>query len=113
MDEIEVFEYKNDASKNTYARWVFSLSEEGRAKVLAAIALMKAGSFGDVKPVGQGVSERRIHWGPGLRIYFGKDGQKLVILLGGGTKRRQDRDIKSAQDNWAEYKANKRKQQRK
>ncbi len=107
-DEIEVIEYENDAGKNAYASLVFSLSEEARAKVLSTIALIKAGSFGDVKPVGQGVSERRINWGPGLRIYFGKDGQKLVILLGGGTKRRQDNDIKYAQDNWAEYKKNKR-----
>ncbi len=108
MAELEVLEYENDAGKNSYARWVFGLGEKARAKVLSAIALMKAGNFGDVKPVGQGVSERRIHWGSGLRIYFGKEGQKLVLLLGGGTKRRQDNDIKSAQNNWAEHKKNKR-----
>ena len=108
MGEIEVIEYENDTGKNAYSNWVSGLSEAAYSKVLSAIALLEAGSFGDVKPVGQGVSERRIHWGPGLRIYFGKDGQKLVILLGGGTKRRQNHDIKSAQDNWAEYKKNKR-----
>jgi putative addiction module killer protein len=108
MDAIEVLEYENDSGKNAFRIWIGGLSEEAYSKVLSAIALMEAGSLGDVKPVGQGVSERRIHWGPGLRIYFGKDGQKLVILLGGGTKRRQDNDIKSAQNNWAEYKKNKR-----
>ena len=108
MDEIEVSEYENDEGQNAYAKWLDGLSDAAHAKVDAAIALMKAGNFGDVKPEGQGVSARRIHWGPGLRIYFGKDGQKLVLLLGGGTKRRQDRDIKAAQKNWAEYKKNKR-----
>ena len=52
---------------------------------------MELGNFGDVKPVGQGVSERRIDFGPGLRLYFGQDGRKLVVLLVGGTKKRQQR----------------------
>ena len=77
-------------------------------KIFSAIARMKLGNFGDVKPVGEGVSERRIDHGPGYRIYFGKDGKKLVILLGGGTKSRQNKDIKSAQEAWSEYKKNKR-----
>ena len=58
--------------------------------------------------VGGGVLERRIHWGPGLRIYFGRDGDALIILLGGGTKRRQQVDITNAQDLWLDYKRRKR-----
>jgi len=69
---------------------------------------MKLGNFGDVKPVGGGVSERRIDHGPGYRIYFGRDGAKLVILLGGGTKKRQQQDIQSAHQAWTGYKRRKR-----
>lgn len=70
---------------------------------------MKLGNFGDVKPAGDGVSERRIDYGPGYRLYFGRDGQRLVILSAGGTKRRQQRDIDQAKAGWSEYKRRKRK----
>lgn len=69
---------------------------------------MKLGNFGDVKPVGEGVSERRIDYGPGYRLYFGRDGERLVILLAGGTKRRQQRDIDRAKAAWREYQQSKR-----
>ena len=59
---------------------------QAAAKVRNALAQLEAGNSAEVKPVGQGVSERRIHWGQGLRIYFGQDGQTILILLGGGTK---------------------------
>ena len=65
---------------------------------------MEAGNFGDAKPVGRGVVERRIDVGPGYRLYFGRDGDELVILLAGGTKQRQQRDIEAAQKHWADYK---------
>ena len=58
----------------------------------------------EVKPMGGGVSERRIHWGKGLRIYFGQDGQTIIILLGGGTKATQSRDTRLAGERWADYK---------
>ena len=69
---------------------------------------MRQGIFGDHKGVGEGVLEHRIHDGPGYRIYFGRDGEKLVILLGGGTKKRQQRDIAAAQQLWQHYKRAKR-----
>jgi len=107
-DKIEVVEYEDDAGKNVFALWLAKLDTKAFAKVTAAVVRMRLGNFGDVKPVGTGVSERRIDFGPGYRIYFGRDGQKLVILLGGGTKSRQQSDINSAQAAWAEYKKNKR-----
>jgi putative addiction module killer protein len=61
-----------------------------------------------VKPVGTGVSEMRIHFGPGYRIYLGRDGEKLILLLGGGTKKRQQADIRAAQVRWQDYKQRKR-----
>ncbi|WP_375143857.1 type II toxin-antitoxin system RelE/ParE family toxin [Acuticoccus sp. MNP-M23] len=78
-------------------------------KVRTAIARMEAGDFGDVKPVGEGVSERRINFGPGYRLYFGQEGQNLVLLLVGGTKRRQQADIGQAKALWDDYKQRKRK----
>ena len=107
-NQIEVVEYEDDAGKNAFALWLVKLDTKAFAKVTAAVVRMRLGNFGDTKPVGTGVSERRIDFGPGYRIYFGRDGQKLVILLGGGTKSRQQSDINSAKAAWAEYKKNKR-----
>ena len=70
---------------------------------------MENGNFSNVKPVGLGVREYKLDFGPGYRIYFGKDGDRLVILLGGGTKKRQSRDIDVAQEHWKSYKARKKK----
>lgn len=105
---IEIVEYEDDSGRNAFARWLTKLDTTAFVKVTAAIARMQNGNFGDVKPVGSGVSERRIAYGPGYRIYFGRDGEALVILLGGGSKSRQSNDIKAAQEAWAEYKATKR-----
>lgn len=69
---------------------------------------MRQGNLGDHKGVGEGVLEHRIHDGPGCRIYFGRDGKKLIILLGAGTKKRQQRDIAAAQRIWLHYKSAKR-----
>ena len=65
---------------------------------------MAAGNFGDVEPVGEGVLELRIDWGPGYRVYFGRIGQVVVLLLCGGDKRTQQRDIKRAKDYFEDYK---------
>jgi putative addiction module killer protein len=108
-DEIEVVEYIDDTGKNSFADWLRKLDSAAFAKVFAAVARLKLGNFGDVKPVGEGVSERRISYGPGYRIYFGRDGQRLVILLAGGTKRGQQRDIDQAKAAWREYKLSRQK----
>jgi putative addiction module killer protein len=74
-----------------------------------AVFRMEAGNFSAAKGVGAGVFELRMDFGPGYRVYFGKDGEKLVILLGGGTKKRQQDDIAAAQELWQEYKRAKKK----
>jgi putative addiction module killer protein len=79
-----------------------------RAKVTRAIARMEQGNLSNVKSVGEGVLECRINFGPGYRVYFGRDGDTLVILLTGGTKRRQQRDIDAAHGYWQDYKRSKR-----
>jgi putative addiction module killer protein len=82
-----------------YAKWFASLRDrQARARIDARIRRLSMGNAGDGEPVGEGVSELRIHYGPGYRVYFVQRGQKLVILLAGGDKRTQDRDIKLAID---------------
>jgi putative addiction module killer protein len=81
----------------TFAKWMDHLRDiRGRARVQARIERLALGNAGDVKPVGEGVSEMRIHYGPGYRVYFKQQGQSLVILLAGGDKGSQARDIKTA-----------------
>ena len=80
-----------------FARWVDGLDDmRGRARILVRIERLAAGNPGDAKPVGEGVSELRIDYGPGYRVYYKKQGRKVVILLVGGDKSSQTRDIKTA-----------------
>lgn len=104
--EIEVFE--DSSGHRPFEAWFDRIPAEHAAKVTIAIARVGVGHVSGLKPVGQGVFERRIDWGPGLRIYLGFDGPKLVILLGGGDKRRQSKDVAAAQEAWTEYKSRKR-----
>jgi putative addiction module killer protein len=79
------------------------LREAPAAKVAVALARLEAGNVSNAKSVGEGVLEYRIDWGPGYRVYFGRDGAVLVILLTGGTKKGQQRDIDRARGLWADY----------
>jgi len=80
-----------------YARWIDGLRDiRARARILARVERLATGNPGDAEPVGEGVSELRIHYGPGYRVYYTQRGQELVILLAGGDKRTQARDIKTA-----------------
>jgi putative addiction module killer protein len=80
-----------------YARWLDGLRDiRARARVLARIERLATGNPGDVKPVGEGVSELRIDYGPGYRVYFTMHGRTVIILLAGGEKRTQASDIKTA-----------------
>jgi putative addiction module killer protein len=82
-------------------------SRQSDPKVTIALARMEQGNFSKVTGVGSGVFECKIDFGPGYRIYFGKDGERPVILIGGGTKKRQQQDIAAAQECWAAYKRRK------
>lgn len=72
-------------------------------RILARLERLEAGNFGDAKFLGPGVSELRIDWGPGYRVYFGRDGRTVIVLLCGGDKRKQDADIRKAVELWQEY----------
>jgi len=81
----------------TFAKWIDGLQDiRARAHILVRIERLAAGNPGDVKPVGEGVSEMRIDYGPGYRVYFKKIGKQVVILLAGGNKSSQSKDIKTA-----------------
>lgn len=100
---IEVREYVGAAGRSPFTKWLRVLNVQAAAKVATALERIADGNLSNVKPVGYGVLEYKIDFGPGYRIYFGRDGDRLVILLGGGTKKRQQEDIKRAKANWEDY----------
>ena len=108
-DEIEVRHYEDETGRKPFATFFNRINGMAAVKITAAITRLKTGNTGDSKSVGKGVCELRINWGPGYRIYYGWDGSKLIILLSGGAKKSQGKDIQKAQANWADYKKRKRK----
>lgn len=103
MAKIRVVEYLDPRGWSPFAGWLEGLSAPAAAKVSAAIYQLASGNQSHVKAVGGGVCERKIDFGPGYRVYFGRDGDTLVILLGGSTKQRQQQAIEGAQARWADY----------
>lgn len=104
MDEIAVLHYRTVEGRFPYRDWVESIADKkARAAVLARVDRLAFGAFGDWKAAGEGVFELRVHLGPGYRIYFGRKGKVVVILLCGGDKRSQDSDIRQATRYWNDY----------
>jgi putative addiction module killer protein len=102
--KVELLEYVSDDGKNIFRTWLRKLKDTtARARIRVRLNRVRLGNFGDCKPVGQGVSELRIDYGPGYRFYFGKSGTVVVLLLCGGTKKSQAKDIRKAQKYWTEY----------
>jgi putative addiction module killer protein len=106
----EIRYYVASGGQQPFDGWFADLESVARAKVTRAIVRLEQGNFSNVKSVGEGVFEYRIDFGPGYRVYFGQDGPTLVILLTGGTKKRQQRDIDAAHAFWRDYKETKRAQ---
>jgi putative addiction module killer protein len=104
----QIVEFLNSAGVSPFARWREKLDPTTRARVTVAVLRLEAGNFSAVKGEGEGIFELRMDFGPGYRIYFGKHGEDIVILLGGGTKKRQQADIQSARALWQEYKQSRR-----
>jgi len=104
---IELRGYIDESGKKRFADWFEDLDAAAAARVTIALTRMEHGNWSNAKGVGAGVYEYKIDFGPGYRIYFGKDGDRLIILLGGGTKKRQQNDIAAAQECWADYKRRK------
>ena len=105
---LELRYYLARDGRSPFEGWFSSLDPAARAKVTVAIARLEQGNLSNVKGVGEGVLEYRINFGPGYRVYFGRDGEVLVILLTGGTKKRQQRDIEVAIEMWTDYRQRRR-----
>ena len=102
---IEVRRYRQIDGSEPLTEWLKRLPDrQAKARLLARIDRLEAGNFGDCKFLRDGVSELRIDWGPGYRVYFGRDGARLVILVCAGDKRRQTADIERAVGFWNDYK---------
>src|SRR6266702_7771235 len=104
---LEVREYTDPHGRSPFQQWFEDLDARAAAKVTAALARLQQGNVSNVKGVGGGVLELRIDYGPGYRVYFGKDGEHIVILLAGGTKKLQQHDIETAKTRWNDYKQRK------
>jgi len=100
---LDVAEYVREDGSRPFQSWFDGLPAQAAAKVATARARLEMGNTSAIKWIGV-IGEYRIDWGPGYRVYLAKDGEDLVILLGGGTKRRQRADIERAKILWAEYK---------
>lgn len=105
--EISLAAYIDAAGESPFVDWFDRLDVVAAAKVTVALARIARGAVSNVRGVGEGVLEFRIDFGPGYRVYFARDGDQLVILLAGGSKRRQDWDIAAAKARWSDYKARK------
>lgn len=105
---MRILEYTTDDGASPFGRWFGRLNAPAALKVRTAVAQFESGNLSNTKSVGRGVRERIIDFGPGYRIYFGRDGEELIVLLGGGSKKRQQKDIDAAKELWSHYKAGKR-----
>ncbi len=103
---VELRYYQTSDGERPFVEWLQGLGDkQARTRIEARLARVVVGNFGDVEPVGSGVLELRIDWGPGYRVYFARIGQAIVLLLCGGDKRTQQKDIKRAKEYFEDYKA--------
>ena len=98
----EIREYTERGS-SPFHKWFANQDGAVKARISGYLTRMEDGNFGDSKSVGDGVQELRIHFGAGYRVYYARDGDTIIILLGGGSKRRQSADIEAAKARWAKY----------
>jgi putative addiction module killer protein len=102
--EYEVRTYETIDGKVPFNEWLKSLGDrKGRAVIRTRISRLQLGLFGDAKSVGEGVNELRISFGPGYRVYYALEGKSVILLLCGGDKSTQDKDIKLAKGYWDDY----------
>jgi putative addiction module killer protein len=108
MTAMEIREYLDERDQSPFAEWFGRLNAPAAARVATALTRIALGNLSSLKSVGGGVLEHRIDFGPGYRVYLGREGKTLILLLAGGTKARQQKDILSAQARWADYRRRKR-----
>lgn len=100
----ELREYIDELGRSRYADWVSQLDDATQARIAIGLRRVGTGNFSNVKSVGSGVFELKLNFGPGFRVYLGREGDDFIILLGGGTKSRLETDIERARKSWQAYK---------
>lgn len=106
-NQKQVIVYRTPKGREPFTEWLGKIRDpSNRRRILKRLLRLEQGFYGDTKPVGQGVFELRFFIGPGYRIYFAEDGDRIIILLCGGDKKSQARDIRKAQDYWHEVQSN-------
>jgi putative addiction module killer protein len=104
---IKVEFYQDRNGKEPFSAWFEGIRDsKTRRKIISRFKKVEQGNYGDVKPIGKGLSELRFSGGPGYRIYFGADAGNVVIILCGGDKNSQSQDIEDVKDYWRDYKSN-------
>jgi putative addiction module killer protein len=102
--KLTIHEYTDAQGKSLYALWLNGLRDaRARAKIILQVDKMELGLFGDSEPIGEGLSELRIHYGPGYRVYYGKESNQVYLLLCGGDKSTQTKDIRNAKAYWQDH----------
>lgn len=108
--EIEIEIYETAKGKRPFESWFEEILEiHTRARILTRLDRLKLGNFGDCKSIGEGICELRLHFGPGFRLYYSKIGNRVVLLLCGGDKGSQSKDIILAKEYWKDYQAREKK----
>ena len=102
---IELLRYQREDGREPFSEWLNALRDKvAQARIRMRLRQVQSGNFGDGEPVGEGVIELRVHVGAGYRVYCGRHGKSVVLLLCGGDKRSQTGDIKRARELWSEWK---------
>jgi len=104
MQTIFIVQEYTESGHSPFAEWFDSLDAVTAARVDKYIRRLEAGNFGAAKALNEGIFELRLDFGPGYRVYYGRDGKTIIILLGGGNKRRQSADIAAAIERWKRFK---------
>jgi len=100
----EIAHYLTQEGRDAYQDWLDDLADrQAKARVMARVERLRLGNFGECRPLDSGVWELKIDWGPGYRVYYAQAGQRLILLLIGGDKRKQDADIKTAIAYWRDW----------
>lgn len=102
--DMEIRHYLDDRGRDVFQRWLDGLGDmQGRVAITRRMSRVEQGNFGDHKYLNDGISELRFDLGPGYRVYYAMDGETVVLLLGGGDKDSQERDIARAIEAWSDY----------
>lgn len=102
-DQYEIKIFSTLSGKEPFVDWLNSFNRDIKKRIILRLDRVKTGNLGDYKNIGEGVLELRLKFGSGYRIYFGKEGDEIVILLCGGDKKTQSQDINKAKEYWQEY----------